>query len=96
MEKEEKRIERIIHETIENTWEEAKLRDFMNLYIMWEKGDLPQFKTFGEFLDKFFNYDDQVRELNEKEYCKLEGAVVDCICNSPKGIHSSLCRKKDD
>jgi len=54
------------------------------------------FKDFDALLERFFNYDDRVREMNEKDYCMLEGAVVEAICNCPQGIHTSLCKQKDE
>jgi hypothetical protein len=95
-EKEVERIEKIINEAVESAWEEAKLRDLINLYLMWKKGELQQFKDFDALLERFFNYDDRVREMNEKDYCMLEGAVVEAICNCPQGIHTSLCKQKDE
>jgi len=95
-EKEVERIEKIINEAVESAWEEAKLRDLINLYLMWKKGELQQFKDFDALLERFFNYDDRVREMSEKDYCMLEGAVVEAICNCPQGIHTSLCKQKDE
>jgi hypothetical protein len=96
VEKEVERIEKIINEAVESAWEEAKLRDLMNLYLMWQRGEFQNYSSFGELLDRFFEYDDKVRAMEEKDYCILEGAVVDAICNCPKGIHSSLCKPKED
>jgi hypothetical protein len=96
VEKEVERIEKIINEAVESAWEEAKLRDLMNLYLMWQKGEFKIYEKFSDLLDRFFDYDDKVRGMKEKDYCMLEGAVVDAICNCPKGIHSSLCKQKEE
>jgi len=90
----DKQIERIITDAIENAWEEAKLRDLMTLYLMWKEGIFSQFNNFDDFFLTFYRFDDQIREMDEKEYIALESKVVETICNSSDGIPPGLCSRK--
>jgi hypothetical protein len=81
---------------MERAWEEAKLRDLMTLYHMWSEGEFPQYKTFDDLFDKFFRYDDAVRNMEEKEFFSIEHVVVDAICKSSSDLASGLCTGQDE
>lgn len=93
-EREEKVIEKVFDDAMERAWEEAKLRDLVTLYHMWECGEFGQFKSFEDLFKKFCNYDNKVRGLDEKTYFNLERIVVETICSSEEGINFGVCQKE--
>lgn len=93
-EREEKVIEKVFDDAMERAWEEAKLRDLMTLYHMWESGEFGQFKNFDELFKRFCAYDDRVRHLDEKSYFNMERLVVETICSSEEGINFGICHEE--
>jgi hypothetical protein len=91
MKKDEKEIAQVFDDAMERAWEEAKLRDLMTLYLMWNKGEFSQFKSFHELFEKFYRYDDNIRNMDEKEYFSIEHVVVDTICQSSTELAQGLC-----
>jgi hypothetical protein len=94
--KDEKVIERIFDDAIERAWEEAKLRDLVTLFYMWKEGTLKQFDSFDLFLETFYQHDEVVRGMDERQYFSFEKDVVEIICNSPDGKLLSPCKNLDD
>ncbi len=93
---EEKAIERVFDDAMERAWEEAKLRDLMTLYYMWQNREFDQFKTFKELFEKFYKYDDKVRNLDERQYFNIEHLVVDTICNASDDFAKGLCGEREE
>lgn len=91
MKKEEKEIAKVFDDAMERAWEEAKLRDLMTLYHMWNKGEFSQFKSFHDLFEKFYRYDDDIRNMDEKELFSIEHIVVDTICQSSTELAQGLC-----
>ena len=91
MKREEKEIAKVFDDAMERAWEEAKLRDLMTLYHMWKKGEFTQFKSFHDLFEKFYRYDDDIRNMDEKEYFSIEHIVVDTICQSSTELAQGLC-----
>ena len=96
MDREEKEVARIFDDAMERAWEEAKLRDLMTLYHMWNNGELTQYKTFQDLFDKFFRYDDALRNMDEKEYFAIEHIVVDTICKTSSDLARGLCADREE
>jgi hypothetical protein len=92
---EDKVIEKVFDDAMERAWEEAKLRDLMTLYYMWQNSEFGQFKTFHDLFEKFYKYDDTVRNLDEKEYFNIEHFVVDTICNASDDFAKGLCAERE-
>jgi hypothetical protein len=93
--RDEKIIEKVFDDAMERAWEEAKLRDIMTLYHMWQSGELSQYKEFHDLFEKFFHYDDEVRNMDEKEYFTIEHIVVDTICKSSTDLAHGLCAERE-
>jgi hypothetical protein len=91
MKRDEKEIAQVFDDAMERAWEEAKLRDLMTLYQMWKKGEFSQYKSFHELFEKFYRYDDDIRNMDEKEYFSIEHVVVDTICQSSTELAQGLC-----
>lgn len=91
MDEKDSEVTRLFDDAMERAWEEAKLRDLMTLYYMWNSGEFSQFKTFPEFFDKFFRYDDRLRNMDEKEFFAIEHIVVDTICKTSSALARGLC-----
>jgi hypothetical protein len=91
MKSEEKEIAKVFDDAMERAWEEAKLRDLMTLYHMWKKGEFTQFKSFHDLFEKFYRYDDDIRNMDEKDYFSIEHVVVDTICQSSTELAQGLC-----
>jgi hypothetical protein len=91
MKKDEKEIAKVFDDAMERAWEEAKLRDLMTLYQMWKEGEFSQFKSFHDLFEKFYRYDDAIRNMDEKEYFSIEHVVVDTICQSSSELAQGLC-----
>ncbi len=91
MKRDEQEIAKVFDDAMERAWEEAKLRDLMTLYHMWKKGEFSQFKSFHDLFEKFYHYDDDVRNMDEKEYFSIEHVVVDTICQSSSELAQGLC-----
>lgn len=91
MKSEERDIARVFDDAMERAWEEAKLRDLMTLYHMWKKGEFSQHKSFHDLFEKFYRYDDDIRNMDEKEYFSIEHIVVDTICKSSSDLAHGLC-----
>ena len=96
MDDEDREVTRLFDDAMERAWEEAKLRDLMTLYYMWDKGEFSQYKTFRELFDKFFRYDDHVRNMDEKEFFSIEHIVVDIICETSSELARGLCADGED
>ena len=96
MQKDEKEIAKVFDDAMERAWEEAKLRDLMTLYHMWKKGEFTQFKSFHDLFEKFYRYDDDIRNMEEKEYFSIEHVVVDTICQSSSELAKGLCTGWDE
>jgi hypothetical protein len=95
MDSNDKEIARVFDDAMERAWEEAKLRDLMTLYHMWKSGEFSQYQTFHELFEKFYRYDDMVRNMEQKEYFSIEHIVVDTICNSSSELARGLCTDGD-
>ena len=91
MKSDEKEVAKVFDDAMERAWEEAKLRDLMTLYHMWKKGEFSQFKSFHDLFEKFYRYDDDIRNMDEKEYFSIEHVVVDTICQSSTELALGLC-----
>ena len=91
MKKDENEIAKVFDDAMERAWEEAKLRDLMTLYQMWKEGEFSQFKSFHDLFEKFYRYDDDIRNMDEKEYFSIEHVVVDTICKSSSDLAQGLC-----
>jgi hypothetical protein len=96
MKSEEKEIARVFDDAMERAWEEAKLRDLMTLYHMWKKGEFSQYKSFYDLFEKFYLYDDAIRNMDEKEYFSIEHIVVDTICKSSSDLARGLCTEGEE
>jgi len=96
MKSEEQEIAKVFDDAMERAWEEAKLRDLVTLYHMWKKGEFTQFKSFHDLFEKFYRYDDDVRNMDEKEYFSIEHVVVDTICQSSTELAQGLCTEWEE
>ena len=96
MQKDEKEIAKVFDDAMERAWEEAKLRDLMTLYHMWKKGEFTQFKSFHDLFEKFYRYDDDIRNMDEREYFSIEHVVIDTICQSSSELAQGLCTGWDE
>jgi len=96
MQDEDKNIAQVFDDAMERAWEEAKLRDLMTLYHMWKNGEFSKYKTFHDLFEKFYHYDDAVRNMDEKEYFSIEHIVVDTICKSSSDLALGLCAEGEE
>ncbi len=84
-------IKEVFDDAMERAWEEAKLRDFVTLYHMWEKGAIRPYTTFEELLNNFNQHHEKLRDMEDKEYFSLENLVVEAICCSANAMPFSAC-----
>ena len=91
MDDKDREVSRLFDDAMERAWEEAKLRDLMTLYYMWNSGEFSKFKPFHDLFDRFFRYDDRLRNMDEKEFFSIEHIVVDTICKTSSELARGLC-----